>query len=70
MFQAAIIDPVEGAKAKPKKAFREKPAPDDTDPPSVSGGESRDEELGGQGKSNKNVYIESFNGRLRDECLI
>jgi len=51
VFQAAIIDSVEGAKAKQNKTSGgEKPAPDDNDPPSVSGGGSQAEEPGRQGK--------------------
>ena len=38
VFQSAIIDSVEGAKARQKKTSREKPDPDDNDPPSASGG--------------------------------
>ena len=50
VFQSAIIDSVEEAKAKRKKTSGEKPDQDDNDPPSVSGGGSQDEEPERQGK--------------------
>jgi len=49
VFQSAIIDSVEEAKAKRKKTTREKPDHDD-EPPSASGGGSLDKEQEHEGK--------------------
>jgi IS5 family transposase len=50
VFQSAIIDSVEEAKARRKKTFREKPDQDDNEPPSVSGSGSPDKEPEHRGK--------------------
>ena len=50
VFQSAIIDSVEEAKATRKKASREKSDEDDNEPPSASGGESPDKPPEHQGK--------------------
>ena len=50
VFEAAIIDSVESAKAGKKKTSGKKPDQDDADPPSVSGGGSPEEEPEHQGK--------------------
>jgi IS5 family transposase len=50
VFQSAIIDSVEGAKARQKKTSRDKPDQDDNDPPPASGGGSPDKGQEHQGK--------------------
>jgi len=50
VFQSAIIDSVEEAKATRKKASRENSDEDDNEPPSASGGESSDKAPEHQGK--------------------
>jgi len=50
VFQSAIIDSVEEAKARRKKTSREKPDQDDNEPPSASGGGSPDKEQAHEGK--------------------
>ena len=50
VFQSAIIDSVEEAKATRKKASREKSDEDDNEPPSASGGEPPDKAPEHQGK--------------------
>jgi IS5 family transposase len=45
VFQSAIIDSVEGMKARQKQASKEKPDQDDNDPPSASGDGSPDKAL-------------------------
>ena len=50
VFQSAIVDSVEEAKAKQKKTSREKSDQDDNEPPSVSGGGSPDKEQEHEGK--------------------
>ena len=50
VFQSAIIDSVEEAKARRKKISREKPDQDDNEPPSASGDGSSDKEQEHEGK--------------------
>ena len=50
VFQSAIIDSVEEAKAKQKKTSREKADQDDNEPPSASGSGSPDKEQEHEGK--------------------